>query len=277
MWGPEGTLDLPPPALKAGKLSAIIRYRDNKQYMKKTIFGSLFAVALLLVGAGTASAATLSNVTFANGDVTVSGTGGTTVNATFKLTVGAGETVEYIRTTAGSQPFKDTSVGGSLGLQEGTYDVTVQVQLPPNTGYYNLDVQSAGIFGAVRAINGADGSNGGNSFGNALRVVATGNTGTSTGDSFKDQFCDAFPTFPGCGSAPTTPAPAAVCTELSLKLAGTSYGVYNDANVSLQGFLLASNPNSIPALKAGSTVPMGFYGPQTAAALAAFKVAKSCN
>lgn len=244
--------------------------------MKKLLVSSL-AVAALLVG-GIASAATFSNVTFSNGDTSISGTGGSTVNVTLKVTVGAGETVEFVRTTAGSQPFQDTSVGGTLGLQEGTYDVTIPVKLPPNTGTYNLDVQGAGIYGGIRAINGADNVVGSNSFGSSLRVVSQTNASSTGSAGSEDSILSAIWAWIQAQTKPVTPAPStSACTVLTAKLAGTSYGVYNDANVSLQGYLLSANPNSIPALKAGSTVPMGFYGPQTAAALTAYKSANSCN
>lgn len=75
----------------------------------------------------------------------------------------------------------------------------------------------------------------------------------------------------------STPAPAgSSCAQLSAKMTGTQMNVYNNPNVALQGFLLSDNPNSIPALKAGSTVPMGYYGPQTAAAISMFKSAHQC-
>ncbi len=90
--------------------------------------------AALVVAPLMASAATVSSVQFQNGDNTISCVGGSMVNATFKLTTGPGEVVEWIRTQVDTQPFVDTSVGGTLGIQEGVTDVTAQVKCPPNTG-----------------------------------------------------------------------------------------------------------------------------------------------
>lgn len=64
------------------------------------------------------------------------------------------------------------------------------------------------------------------------------------------------------------------CSDLVAKMTGAQYGVYNSQNVKLQGFLL-SEGMSIPALSAGAS--FGFYGPQTAAAISAYKSAHGCN
>lgn len=236
---------------------------------------ALFAPALLF-------AATFTNVQFQNGDVTVQGTGGSTVTATFRVVVPANETLEYIQHDVIGDNLGpvDTSVGGELGLQEGTHNVSIQVKLPPNTGTYSLNVQGAGKFGGQRSINGNDNVVGSASFSSALRVVADGSTtvGGSTPAVGSAEWLAALIASikAALTPAPTTPAPSTKCAELTAKTVGTSYGIYNDANVSLQGYLLSNNPNSIPALKAGSTVPMGFYGNQTANAVAAFKATNSC-
>lgn len=75
------------------------------------------------------------------------------------------------------------------------------------------------------------------------------------------------------GSGTTTTASAA-CTAYAQANGGTQMGVYNDANVRLQGFLLSQGA-SIPALKAGAS--FGFYGPQTQAAVAWFNSTNHCN
>ncbi len=53
-------------------------------------------------------------------------------------------------------------------------------------------------------------------------------------------------------------------------------GTYSAAGVQLQSALLLDNPYAIPALKPGSTVPMGFRGPQTEAALSAYLATNQC-
>ena len=74
-------------------------------------------------------------------------------------------------------------------------------------------------------------------------------------------------------TTPTTPAPSGKCATLQTKMLGTQMNVYNQANVVLQGYLLGEG-QSIPALAAGAS--FGYYGPQTAAALAQFKMANQC-
>lgn len=74
-------------------------------------------------------------------------------------------------------------------------------------------------------------------------------------------------------TVPVTPAPSTKCATLQTKMVGTQMYVYNQANVQLQGYLL-SEGQSIPALTAGAS--FGYYGPQTAAALASFKAQNQC-
>ena len=122
--------------------------------MKKLL--AMTAGAFLLL-AGSASAATISDPLFSNGQTSIDATGGATVNGTFTLTVGAGEVVEWLRTTPDTQPFTEVSVGGPLGYQEGVYlNVPFSAKAPPNTGTYNINVQGAGTFGGNRSINGGD-------------------------------------------------------------------------------------------------------------------------
>ena len=124
-----------------------------------TVAASLLVGAMLLFGwYGVASAATISNPLFSNGQTDIDATGGSTVSGTFTLTVGAGEVCEVLRTQSDpSQPFVDTSVGSQLGYQEQVYvGVPFSVKVPPNTGTYFPTVQCAGAFGGNRAINGGD-------------------------------------------------------------------------------------------------------------------------
>lgn len=144
----------------------------------------LFTFALgaaLLVAPALASAATISNPLFSNGQTTIDAAGGSTVSGTFTLTVGAGEVTEFLRTQSDpSQPFVDTSVGGLLGYQEQVYtNVPFSVKVPPNTGTYNPTVQGSGIFGGNRAINGGDSVNMGPTGLGTIRVVANSSTSSS--------------------------------------------------------------------------------------------------
>jgi len=81
------------------------------------------------------------------------------------------------------------------------------------------------------------------------------------------------------GNSGGTPAPtgnAAKCSMIRPFLGATPYE-YTSLGVQLQSVLLLDNPNSIPALHAGATIPMGYFGPQTHAALAAYNAMYGCN
>lgn len=248
--------------------------------INKILATSVATIAMLGVAA-VASAASFTNVQFQNGDVTISGTGGSTVNATFRVVVPAGEVVENIQTDVLGDNLAPvcTSVGGDKGLEEGIHsDVTLPVKLPPNTGTYTLEVRSAGIFGGVRSISCADGVVSTNSFGSALRVVSDGsNTGSSNsgvgGMSFADLVA-ALKVALGIGSAPAPTTTSEVCKAYAQANAGAQPNVNSDANVRLQGFLLSQGA-SIPALKAGAS--FGFYGNQTTAAVGWFNSLNHCQ
>lgn len=175
-----------------------------------------------------------------------------------------------------------TEVGGTLGLQEGTHDVTLPVKLPPNTGTYTLTVQGAGIYGGFHSVDCNDSVVGTGSFGGALRVTAdatdssTGSTGGAA-PSWVAQMIAAIVAAIKPASAPVpTPAPttSAACTAYAQANAGTQPNKYSDTNVRLQGFLLSQGA-SIPALKAGAS--FGFYGNQTTAAVGWFNSLNHCQ
>lgn len=242
--------------------------------IKFALGAAVIAPALI---AGSAFAATFSNVQFDNGDVTITGQGGSTVQATFHVIVPAGQVVEYIQTDVVGDSLApvDTSVGGDLGLQEGTHDVTVSVKLPPNTGTYQLNVQGAGIYGAFRSISGNDNVVGAASFSNALRVVADPNTTTGGVNAPPSWFQTWFANWTTQHPAPApVPAPVSgVCADLgqymSLHMGSTGQQV-----VQLQGLLLSKGA-SIPALAAGAS--FGYFGSQTNAALMVVKGENHCN
>lgn len=241
--------------------------------MKKII--SVLAAAAMLTLPFAASAATISTPLFSNGDTTIDAQGGSTVSGTFTLQVGANEVCEVIRTQAAPQAITDTSVGGQLGYQEGTYtNVPFSVKVSPNTGTYNATAQCAGIWGGNRAVDGADNVVVGPVSLGTIDVVAnssTGGTGSTGGFSSFADLVAALKVALGIGS--TTPAPTGVCSQLAAAQVGAQFGVHNQANVALQGFLLSQH-ESIPALAAGAA--FGFWGNQTQAALTAFTTANHC-
>lgn len=246
--------------------------------MNKAFKGAIVTAALLL--AAPAFAATFTNVQFDNNDVTISGQGGATVQATFHIVVPANQVVERIETDVTGDNLAPvcSEVGDSLGLQEGTHDITLPVKLPPNTGTYTLNVKGAGIYGGFKSVDCNDNVVGTASFAGALRVTASSDT--------------VIPT-PGSGSSlpawvaaiiaalKPTPAPAPVpatndfCARLASKTAGAQQGVTNYQNGILQGFLIGEG-ESIPLLQ-NNQAKYGFWGDQTNSALIHFKSVHGCN
>lgn len=254
------------------------------------MFGA--AMALVFALPMLASAATISDALFSNGDTTIDAQGNSTVSGTFTLQVGVNEVCEVIRTQAAPQAFTDTQVGGTLGYQFGTYtNVPFSVKVSPNTGNYNATVQCAGIYGGNHSVDGNDGIVVGPQSLGTIRVTA--NTSTSVGSneapSWFTIWLNAFMgaqcvhdggTWNGtaCTPKPVPPAPTASpkCALIAPFLGATPYA-YSSLGVQLQSALLLDNPNSIPLLAAGSTIPMGYFGVQTHAALAAYNATYHCN
>lgn len=249
--------------------------------MSKYLLSSVVAGALMVLPVA-ASAATFSNVMFDNGDVTISGKGGSTVNATFHIVVPANQVIERIQTDVMSDNLAPvcTEVGGDLGLQEGTHDITLPIKLPPNTGTYTLAVQGSGIYGGFRTVDCNNDVVGSVSFSSALRVVSdsssvvTSSTSTTQWDTLMATLGALIAKLTPATGGPSTPVvtPSAACADLG-QYESAFYGSTGQAVVMLQGFLL-SKGESIPALAAGAS--FGFYGPQTMAAVNHFKAMNHC-
>lgn len=116
----------------------------------------------------------------------------------------------------------------------------------------------------------------------------TGYGGINTGGLPLNIFCQQHPEL--CGINPTppvvtppptpTPPPANnKCTMIAPFLGATPYA-YTSLGTQLQSVLLLDNPHSIPALDnslhPNGTVPMGFFGVQTHAALNAYNTMYHC-
>lgn len=253
------------------------------------VFSAAVAAVAFFAFSASAHAATFTNLEFENGDNTVSCVGGSTVNGTFRLVVPNNQVVEWVQTDVITDNLAqvDTSVGGTLGLEEGTHLITLPIKCPPNTGNYTVKIQGAGIYGGIRAVNGDDTVVApAVTFNQVLRVTSS-SSNTSTGFGTTNNAVDALAalvasltdkvnallhpaTTPPATTPPATPNKCAVLNE---KLAGTMDNTYNEANVRLQGFLLSEGA-SIPALKAGAS--FGYKGPQTNSALAWYRSANSC-
>lgn len=247
--------------------------------MKKSIIGGILALSMVLPFA--ASAATLDSTAVFNGQENVWGTAGQNKTATLRLSAVAGEVVHAYRTRVDNQASACKAIAPFEGVQ--TKDVPVSIVLPPNSGTnynFQVDVFTTTTLPEAQSLTGDLACTGSYTTVYNQNSVNVNPSGSNPSD---------VSTIGGFGSfaelvaalklalTPATPAPAPVstaCTQLALKSAGSVFGVYNDANVKLQGFLLSEGA-SIPALKAGAS--FGFRGPQTEAAVSAFKIVNSCN
>lgn len=240
---------------------------------------SMAFIAFMFAMTMSASAASITNVVYQNGDVTIQGTAGQSVSGSVRIVVPANEEVEFVEFDIISDNLAPVCMAVNR-LQENTHNVNIpsDVKFPPNTGTYNLQVRTSGIFGGLAAVDCVSNNNGSNSFNNSVRTVSSSSTvGNTTGSQSWMEAQIAMLMKLIADMKPATPAPAPVnakCAALATKTAGAMYGTRNSANIVLQGFLLSEGAN-IPALAAGAA--FGFYGDQTASALSVFKAANSCN
>lgn len=114
----------------------------------------------------------------------------------------------------------------------------------------------------------------------------TGYGGINTGGLPLNVYCQQHPDLCGITPVPTpTPTPIPVptvnpkCTVIAPFLGAAPYA-YSSLGTQLQSALLLDNPHSIPALDnslhPNGTVPMGFFGIQTHAALSAYNAMYHC-
>ena len=242
---------------------------------------TLAAFAFMIALSTTASAATISDPLFSNGQTSIDVTGGSTVNGTFTLTVGPGEVVEWIRTTPDTQPFTETSVGGQLGYQEGVHlNVPFSAKMNPNTGNYNVNVQGAGTFAGNRSIHGGDNVVVGPTSVGMVRVVASTGSGTSVGGtSYLEQLIAELTVKVGClmvgqdYDATTKACKAPVVTKpafcASMPLVNSWSG--SAQVMSLQSWMVQNNFMTAAQISTGP----GIYGPKTTAAH--FAAQAACN
>lgn len=244
-----------------------------------------FLVGVVVAGSlvpSLAFAASIPNLKFDNNQTTRDCSAGQTVNFTARVNVPAGEVVEKVQVDVISDnlaPVLAHDVGGAQGLEEGQHDVNLTVTCPQNTGFYSVEVRTAGIFGGQHSNSITDGVVSVANFGNAIRVVAS-TSGSSTGGSSSEN--DVWKTILASLQAiiaklekPTGGSTeSAACAELTKKMNGTMPGATSEANTRLQGFLLSEGA-SIPALASGAS--FGYFGAQTQAAVNWYKSVNSCK
>ena len=141
----------------------------------KVSFGAVILLGSLMF-VGIASAATWTNAEF-GGNTEVYGNPSANKDVTLRIIVPAGEAVEYVETDIVSDGLAPVchKVGGNSGLEEGTHSVKLPIKLPPLPGFYDLEVDGVGIFGAIRAVDCEDTSatHSTDSFSSVIRVIPT--------------------------------------------------------------------------------------------------------
>lgn len=226
--------------------------------MKKLV--TVLAGATMLF-AGVAAAADVTNVEFSNGDVTVQGKAGESVSGKVRVVVNVNEEVEYAQFDILGDNLAAVCVETGR-LQEGTHfiDIPSDVKFPPNTGTYDLQVKTSGIFGGLAAIDCQNNVNETQTFNDSVRTVGS-NANSSVGSSSMSALLAMIESLKAQIAALTAkPTKPVYCTQMS------SYLVWqgqSGASVSAYQMFLISNGFSIPA---GAT---GYYGTQTASAAAA--------
>lgn len=149
------------------------------------VFAVLF-VGFMLALTSISSAASVTNIEFSNGDVTVQGTAGQSVSGKVRIVVPANEEVENVQFDILSDNLSPVCVAVNR-LQEGTHFVNISdVKFPPNTGTYTLEVKTSGIFGGMAAIDCNNNVTATQTFSNSVRTVGSGSTvgtGSNTMDS----------------------------------------------------------------------------------------------
>lgn len=232
----------------------------------KLSFASLAMAFVLLFGATMTSAATITNVEFSNGDVTVQGSAGQSVTGKVRIEVGVNEEVERVQFDVLGDNLAPVCIDSGR-LQEGENFVQIpgEIKFPPNTGTYTLQVKSAGIFGGFAATNCLNNVNGTNSFNNAVRTVG-GNSGSVGGGTIAElqaQIAELLKLIAELQN-PTTPVKPAYCATRI---------VYNGVNASAAQAWLLANGFAGPFHAIGVYAPTGNWKSASMAASAQADVA----
>lgn len=217
-----------------------------------------------------ASAASISNVEYGNGDVNVQGKAGESVSGKVRVVVNSSEEVEFVEFDVLGDNLAPVCVDVNR-LQEGTHfvDIPADVKFPPNTGTYDLKVKTAGIFGGLAAIDCTNNVNGSQTFNNSVRTVGSSSSSVGGGsliEQLQKQIADLLKMIAELQKPKETTKPAGCA------------GV-----VAYTGFNASAAQASLFAVDAGRAVfnangvyaPTGYFGSISAQASAA--VAAACK
>jgi len=247
----------------AGLLLFLAKNIMTKSISTVALCAALF-LSFMIAFTSISSAASITNIEFSNGDVTVQGTAGQSVSGKVRVVVPANEEVEYVEFDIISDSLAPVCIAVNR-LQEGTHFVNIpsDVKFAPNTGNYSLQVKTAGIFGGMAAIDCLNNVNGTQNFGSSVRTVGSGST-VGTGSNTMDSLMALIASLTAKVEALTKPAPA------PSKPACPPVG----STATVQSWLLANGYHQ-GFHAAGVYAPTGFWGQITtqahAAAMAACK------
>lgn len=264
--------------------------------MNKISITGVIAGAMLVLPVAAFAATNNTFITFPGSGANATLQAGDSVTAKATITLTAGSELESV-----SSQLVD-SAGNDVGIPEKCVDVndratagTFNVTFPLDTiggteGTWSVRIRTYGLNGPGVDNNCGAGSTDNQLYTNRLTLTEDTNSGTvanntssgsgsSTGAS--NPFASILATLTAMlaklNAAPVTPpAPVTLpaCTTLAAKMIGAQYGVRNQSNVMLQGYLL-SEGESIPALAAGAS--FGLWLDQTNAALMHFKSVHGCQ
>ena len=229
----------------------------------KVSFGAVILLGSLMF-VGIASAATWTNAEF-GGNTEVYGNPSANKDVTLRIIVPAGEAVEYVETDIVSDGLAPVchKVGGNSGLEEGTHSVKLPIKLPPLPGFYDLEVDGVGIFGAIRAVDCEDTSatHSTDSFSSVIRVIPTSANADLSGEGETgivasllaqiDALLKKIAALEEKLTNPPAPTKPAFCKNII---------AYNGSNAWVAQASLLANGFATPFNQIGVYSPTGFWG-----------------
>lgn len=270
---------------------------------KLKMFAGVAATVVGLALPVAASASTnLTFLTFPNFGPNVTTEIGSTIQVKDTITLTGSSELESI-----SHQLVDNS-GNNIGMPEvcenvadrvvaGTYTVVSDFDLTGGTeGTFGIRTRAYGVTGpgtdnncggtvndnqyysarVTLTENQNTGNNANNTGGNSTGGTGSGANSVSAQLAALAASIQAFIASLHSTTTPPVTGNAAKCDVVRPYLGAQPFA-YSSVGVQLQSALLLDDPTSIPALKAGATIPMGYFGPQTHAALTNFSSKYGCG
>lgn len=261
--------------------------------MNKVKLVSVLAGIAMLAAATPALAATTQTFLTLDGQTTATIQAGDSVDGVLTFNNTGVSTVQSVKVEIPGSGFPGTCLNVSDQNAPGTHTVAIPVTTTGATeGTWNVKLTTYGINSNVTGANnncdGTIGVSNTHTFTNVLTLTqaqssgtnanntGTGSTNTTSGSSDHDAIAAILAWIKAQTTGTPATGNAAKCAAIAPYRSATPYA-YTSVGVQLQSALLLDDPNSIPALHAGATIPMGYFGPQSHAALAAYDSKYSCH